>query len=125
MLNPAPLRNGVPLKTGAWVDEFPGAMTVCDTEGIILEMNDRAAKAFEKDGGRQLIGSSVLDCHPQPARAKLEELLRTQRANVYTIEKKGVKKLIYQAPWYREGHYAGFVELALEIPVDMPHFVRG
>jgi transcriptional regulator with PAS, ATPase and Fis domain len=120
-----PLRNGAPLRNGGWVDEFPGAMTVCDAEGIVLEMNDRAAKAFEKEGGKQLIGSNLLDCHPPPARAKLEELLRTRRANVYTIEKKGVKKLIYQTPWYREGEFAGFVELALEIPFDMPHFVRG
>lgn len=109
----------------AWVDEFPGAITVCDAEGIILEMNDRATKTFEKEGGRQLVGSNLLDCHPQPARAKLEDLMGTRRANVYTIEKKGVKKLICQTPWYREGDYAGFVELALEIPFEMPHFVRG
>lgn len=100
-------------------------MTVCDAEGIILEMNERAAKAFEEDGGKQLLGSNLLDCHPAPARAKLEQLMQTRQANVYTIEKKGVKKLIYQTPWYRDGEYAGFVELALEIPFDMPHFIRG
>ena len=31
-----------------WPREFPGEITVCDTAGIILEMNDRAAQAFEK-----------------------------------------------------------------------------
>ena len=36
----------------AWIKEFPAAITVCDAEGIILEMNDKAAKTFEKDGGR-------------------------------------------------------------------------
>jgi hypothetical protein len=51
-------------------------------------------------------------------------MLATGQANVYTIEKDGVKKLIYQAPWYREGEYAGFVEISLEIPAEMPHFVR-
>lgn len=107
-----------------WVQEFPVAITVCDREGIILAMNDRAAKAFQDEGGRNLIGTNVLDCHPEPARTKLKRLLQTQQTNVYTIEKGGVKKLIYQAPWYRDGVYCGYVELSLEIPGEMPHFVR-
>lgn len=107
-----------------WAKGFPGAITVCDREGIILEMNDRAEKTFEDDGGRGLIGSNVLDCHPEPARTQLRHMLEAGQANIYTIEKKGKKKLIYQSPWYAEGGYAGFVELALEIPEAMPHFVR-
>ncbi len=108
-----------------WFQGFPGAITVCDREGIILEMNDRAAQSFAAEGGAGLIGSNALDCHPEPSRTRLAHLLVTGKANVYTIEKHGVKKLIYQTPWYRDGEYAGFVELALEIPAEMPHFVRG
>jgi transcriptional regulator with PAS, ATPase and Fis domain len=108
-----------------WIKEFPSAVTVCDAEGIILEMNDKAAKTFESDGGYALIGKNMLDCHPGLARAKTEQLLVAKEKNVYTIEKNGVKKLIYQSPWYRDGKYAGFVELSLEIPFEMPHFVRG
>ena len=107
-----------------WIKEFPAAITVCDIEGIILEMNDKAAKTFEKDGGYKLIGTSMLDCHPDPARGKVERLLNAKLKNVYTIEKNGVKKLIYQSPWYKEGIYAGFVEISLEIPLEMPHFIR-
>ena len=107
-----------------WVKEFPAAVTVCDEEGIILEMNDKSAKTFEKDGGYKLIGTSMLDCHPDPARGKVERLLNAKLKNVYTIEKNGVKKLIYQSPWYKEGTYAGFVEISLEIPLEMPHFIR-
>ena len=107
-----------------WIKEFPAAVTVCDEKGIILDMNDKAAKTFEKDGGRKLIGSNMLDCHPEPARTKAERLLAAREKNVYTIEKNGVKKLIYQSPWYRNGEYAGFVELSLEIPFKMPHFIR-
>jgi len=107
-----------------WAHEFPGAITVCDPDGIILEMNDKSAKAFEDDGGRALIGKNLLDCHPEAARAKLEQLMRARQTNVYTIEKKGVKKLIYQAPWTKDGVYAGLIELSLEIPFDMPHFIR-
>lgn len=108
----------------AWVKSFPGAITVSDTQGILLEMNDQSAKGYEEDGGRELIGTNMLECHPGPARLKVEKMLQNQEANVYTIEKKGKKKIIYQTPWYKDGVYAGFVELALEIPFDMEHFLR-
>ncbi|MFZ5634189.1 MAG: diguanylate cyclase [Bacillota bacterium] len=107
-----------------WVKGFSAAVTVCDAEGIILEMNDKACRNFAKDGGRELIGKNVLDCHPGPARGKLEEMLKNQAANCYTIEKNGVKKLVYQAPWYKDGRYMGFVELIIELPPEMPHFKR-
>jgi hypothetical protein len=107
-----------------WVRELPAAVTVCDEKGIILEMNDASARTFEKDGGRTLIGSNVLDCHPEPARTKTERLLAAREPNVYTIEKNGIRKLICQSPWYRDGDYAGFVELSLEIPMELPHFIR-
>ena len=108
-----------------WQQEFPGSITVCDREGIILQMNALAARVFAADGGRRLVGTNVLDCHPEPARSKLAALLASHQTNVYTIEKDGVKKLIYQAPWYRDGAYAGFVELSLVVPFALPHFVRG
>jgi PAS domain-containing protein len=108
----------------SWVKQFPGAVTVCDPEGIIIEMNDRAALIFKEDGGRALIGKNVFDCHPEPARSELADLMKARQRNVYTIEKNGVRKLIYQSPWYRDGEYAGFIELSLEIPFEMPHFVR-
>ena len=109
----------------AWVEEFPGGVTVCDADGTLIEMNDRAVEIFEEDGGRALIGKNVFDCHPEPARSELARLVETRQLNVYTIEKKGVKKLIYQSPWYQNGAYAGFMELSLEIPFELPHFVRG
>jgi hypothetical protein len=107
-----------------WVQAFPGAVTVCDRRGIILEMNDRSIAGFADEGGAALIGTNALDCHPEPSRTKLDALLAAGKANVYTIEKNGVKKLIYQAPWYRDGEYAGFVELSLVVPFELPHFVR-
>ena len=113
------------MSDSGWVEGFPGAVTVCDREGIIREMNDRAVLVFAGDGGRELIGRNVLDCHPEPSRTRLAELMETRQTNVYTIEKAGVKKIIYQSPWYRGGEYAGIVELSMEIPFEMPHFVRG
>jgi hypothetical protein len=107
-----------------WIKEFPGSIIVCDPGGIILEMNDKAAKGYEKEGGLKLIGSNMLDCHPEQARRKVEQMLAAREANIYTIEKKGIKKFVYQSPWYRDGQYAGIVELVLEVPFEMPHFIR-
>lgn len=107
-----------------WVKEFPGAVTVSDAEGRIIGMNDKSVEAFEADGGAGLVGADVLACHPEPSRSKLRDMMAARRTNVYTIQKKGKKKLIYHSPWYEGGRYAGFVEISLEIPWDMPHFNR-
>ena len=107
-----------------WAKEFPGDITICDAAGVILDMNDRAAESFAKYGGRGLVGSNLLDCHPEPSRSKLQELLAAGKVNAYTIEKGGVKKLVYQAPWYEAGECRGLVEVALVLPDVLPHFVR-
>ena len=107
-----------------WKDGVGFAITVCDTEGKIIEMNDKSAATFAKGGGKELLGKSLLDCHPEPSRSKVKKMLAEPFTNVYTIEKNGVKKLIYQAPWFADGKPAGLVELSLEIPAEIPHFVR-
>jgi transcriptional regulator with PAS, ATPase and Fis domain len=107
-----------------WTKEFPGDITVCDADGVILKMNDRSAETFSKDGGRDLIGTNLLDCHPEPSRTKLKDLLASGQVNAYAIEKDGAKKLIYQAPWYENGEYRGLVEISLPLPETLPHFVR-
>jgi len=107
-----------------WTKEFPAAITICDKNGIILEMNDKAAKSFENDGGYNLIGKNLFDCHNQNSRDKTEELLREKEVNVYTIEKNGKNKLIYQSPWFEKGELRGLVEFSMEIPAVMPHFIR-
>jgi len=108
-----------------WMYEFPSAITVCDDQGIIIYMNNKSILTFEKEGGDKLIGKSLIDCHPEPAKSKLLELLDNHKSNVYTIEKNNIKKLIYQSPWYEKGKYMGLVEQSFEIPFDLPHFKRG
>jgi transcriptional regulator with PAS, ATPase and Fis domain len=108
----------------AWVNEFPYAVTVCDAQGIIAEMNDAATAAFHDSGGRNLIGSDLLACHPEHAQGIVKGLLATARPNIYTIEKGGKQKLIVQSPWYRDGQFAGIVELSIVLPETIPHFVR-
>lgn len=113
------------MKSNSWIKEFTGAITICDKNGIILEMNDQAVASFRDEGGIKLLGSNLLDCHPEPAGSKLLELMNKRQINVYTIERNHIKKLIYQTPWFRHGRYSGFMEISLVIPDSMSHFNRG
>lgn len=109
----------------AWCENFNGAVTVCSPEGIIIYMNRKACQLWTKDGGQELLGKNLLACHPLPAREMLEEMLQKQSSNCYTVEKNGVKKLIYQTPVYGENQqYAGFMEISFELPDNMAHFIR-
>jgi transcriptional regulator with PAS, ATPase and Fis domain len=107
-----------------WLKEFSAAVTICDLNGTIIEMNDRSAEVFKDNGGYQLIGKSLFDCHSENSVEIIKDLLANKSVNVYTIEKNGIKKLIYQSPWYENGKLKGLVELSLEIPFDMPHHIR-
>ncbi len=107
-----------------WQKEFQAAITVTDAENKIIFMNDKSLQVFADDGGSKLIGSNLFECHSAPSNEIIEEIISSKKTNVYTIEKNGIKKLIYQSPWYKDGEFKGLVELSLEIPFDMPHFVR-
>ncbi|MBZ0201311.1 MAG: hypothetical protein K8H86_15690 [Ignavibacteriaceae bacterium] len=107
-----------------WQKEFPAAITVSDAENKIIYMNDKSLQAFANDGGSKLIGSNLFECHSEPSNEKIQEIISGKKPNVYTIEKNRKKKFIYQTPWFEEGEYKGLVELSIEIPFDMPHFVR-
>ena len=54
-----------------WTDEFLGAITVCDREGIVVYMNERSKMQFAKSGDGDLMGKSLIECHPEPARSLL------------------------------------------------------
>jgi hypothetical protein len=107
-----------------WIEGLPVAVTVTAADGTIMAMNGRSRETFASDGGAALIGRSVFDCHPEPALTKTRQLYAAQRANHYTIRKSGQKKIIHQMPWFQGGVFAGFVEISIPIPDDMPHFDR-
>jgi len=85
-----------------WAHYLNGALTVCDKEGIIIYMNPVSIKNFEKDGGAALIGTNLLECHPEPSKSQLREMLKNEGSQTYISEKKGIKNLIHQFHWYEE-----------------------
>lgn len=105
-----------------WAKEMNCAVTVCDTEGVILFMNDKACKTFAKHGN--LIGKNLFDCHNPQSQEKIREMLETGGSNSYTIEKNDIRKMIYQTAWFSEGTVAGLVEISMELPGEIPHYIR-
>jgi len=107
-----------------WAKEIENPVTICDETGIIIYMNLASANQFENYGGVDLIGSNLLDCHPEPSKSKLTEMLKKQTSNSYIIEKNGKQKLIHQTPWYEEGKFKGLVEVSIRFDGKIPTFKR-
>lgn len=107
-----------------WLESFGVSIMVMDTDGKVLYMNDAADEVFKKFGGKNMIGSNVRQCHKESSMIAIKELIKNDSINVYTIEKNNKKKLVYQAPWYKEGRVAGMVSMSLAIPDQIPYHKR-
>jgi transcriptional regulator with PAS, ATPase and Fis domain len=110
---------------GDWIQELGASVTVTDEEGRIVEMNAAACATFAGSGGEALVGRDLLDCHPGASREKVARLFEARVPSHYTISKGGARKIIHQLPFWKEGRFAGFVEISIPIPEDLPHFDRG
>lgn len=102
-------------------NELDAAITVCDKDGKILFMNEKAFKTFEKYGGRDLIGKNIFDYHNPDSCDIIKKLLKEDRSNTYTITKNNMKKLIHQTTWHKDGKVMGLIEFSVELPEDMPN----
>ena len=112
------VRKAVPV----WADELNCAITVCDAEGIILYMNGKSVQTYMRHGN--LIGKNLMDCHNDRSKAIIRQLLETGGQNVYTIEKDGIRKMIYQSAWKENGKVMGLCEISIVLPGEIPHYVR-
>ena len=107
-----------------WIHGLDAAVTVCDAKGSIVYMNRKSVEAFAKDGGKKLIGADIFKCHTPESAELLKELMETQKEHIYTIEKKGVKKIIVQKPVFAHGNFDGFIEISIVLPTEMVHHKR-
>ena len=112
------------MDTEYFFSELDSAITVCDKEGIILFMNEKACKSFEKYGGRELMGKNLFDCHNQNSCEIIRKLLKEDISNTYTITRNNMKTLIHQTPWHRDGKVMGLIEFSVDLPEDMPNHQR-
>ncbi len=107
-----------------FIDNLDCAVIVSDASENIIYLNNKAITDFQLFGGGALIGKNLKDCHQDHSNEKIGKMIETHEKNVYTIEKMGKKKLIYQTPWFSDGKFGGLIELSLDIPFEMPHFKR-
>lgn len=108
----------------AWAEGTHCAITVSDLEGKVIFMNERSRATFDKDG-RTMLGQNMMPCHSPKSQEKIRHMIATDTVNCYTIDKQGVKKMIYQTPWHdSDGNVRGMVEISMVIPQEMPHYVR-
>ncbi len=110
--------------TENYISEIPVAITVSDNEGKIVYMNKKSKKVFENYGGGELIGKNIFDYHNQVSQKKINEMLMNKTTNAYTIEKNGIKKMIFQSAWFENNEVKGMIEFSFEIPFEMSNFIR-
>ena len=108
------------------------AITVSDRDGNVIYQND---SSIEVNGDAR--SRNLEQCHNPKSWAMICHMIENDATNVYTISKKGKKKLIYQTPWYdtdeavktEDGAVkrepAGLVEFSIILPEEMPHYDRG
>lgn len=96
------------------------AATVCDKEGIVLYQNKRA---IDRDGS--VVGKNLYNCHGPKAGAMIRQMIENGTSNTYQIIRHGRHKLLHQTPWYdADGNVGGLIELAIDLPDEMPVFNR-
>jgi PAS domain-containing protein len=109
---------------GEWWESLPYSVMVCDRRFRLLYMNEKGSELTSKDGGRALVGTNILRCHPPKAQRRLRKILASGRPFVYTVTEKGRTKMTYEAVWRRDGRIEGLVEIHMLLPQRMPHRVR-
>ena len=108
----------------AWAEGTHCAITVCDLDGKIIFMNERSRATFDKEG-QTMLGKNLMPCHSERSQEMIRHMIATDTVNCYTIDKQGVKKMIYQTPWRdSDGTVRGMVEISMVIPTDLPHYTR-
>lgn len=107
-------------QTFDYLENVPNiAATVCDKEGIVLYQNKRA---IDRDG--DVVGRIFIIVMAK-AGAMIRHMIESGESNTYQIIRHGKHKLLHQTPWYdEEGSIAGLIELAIDLPDQMPVFNR-
>lgn len=105
-----------------WAEGIDAAVTICDTNAIVIYQNARSRATFARYGN--VVGHDLLQYHPPRAQEMIRQMLASGQSNAYTISKNGQNKLIYQTPWRQGSEIGGLVEISIVLPADMPHYQR-
>lgn len=98
------------------VDQDKSAVVICNTEHIIIYMNEAAVKRYEKRGGSKLVGQSLLDCHAPRSNDRIREVTKwfqesSEHNRVYTSYHEKENMDIYMVALRNEnGDFIGYYE---------------
>ncbi len=97
------------------IDQDRASVVICDTDHKIIYMNQAAVKSYEKYGGADLIGRSIMDCHNPKSQEKMKQVvnwfLEDESHNiVYTFHNEKQNKDVYMVALREEGRLIGYYE---------------
>ena len=97
------------------VDQDRASVVICNLKHEIIYMNPAAVNSYAKRGGDKLIGRSLLDCHNQESRDKIQKVVDWFAADeshnlVYTFHNEKQNKDVYMVALREEGRLIGYYE---------------
>lgn len=97
------------------LDQDRAAVVICNLKHEIIYMNQAAILNYEKWGGDKLIGKSLLDCHNQESREKIQKVIEWFEADeshniVYTFYNEKQNKDLYMVALRDGGKLIGYYE---------------
>ena len=97
------------------VDQDRAAVVICDLTHEIIYMNPAAELSYAKWGGAALIGKSLLACHNQESREKIQQVVDWFAADeshniIYTFHNDKQNKDVYMVALRDEGKLIGYYE---------------
>ncbi len=100
----------------AVLDEDKAPVVLCDLEHTIIYMNPVACQRYEKQGGADLLGRSLLDCHNAKSNEMINRVLDWFRASpdnnrIFTFHNEKENKNVYMVALRDEsGDLIGYYE---------------
>ena len=81
-------------------EQDEAAVVLCDLNHTIVYMNPTAAKRYEASGGYELVGKSLMGCHPPKSREMIEKVVDWFRESeshnrIYTFYNEKENKDVY------------------------------
>lgn len=97
------------------VDQDRASVVICNLKHEIIYMNPAAVNSYEKRGGKKLIGRSLLECHNQESREKIQQVIDWFAADeshniVYTFHNDRQNKDVYMVALRDAGNLIGYYE---------------
>ena len=97
------------------LDQDRAAVVICNLKHEIIYMNQAAILNYETWGGDKLIGKSLLDCHNQESREKIQKVIEWFEADeshniVYTFHNEKQNKDVYMVALRDGGKLIGYYE---------------